>query len=198
MSDIKEEIISRLQEIDSTFSMINRNLREINEKLEKIHIKNTKIINYCKPWISFFSTKNPQPFNAKPILNTPQSTSLPLNVTSPPQKPIYTSLASSESIEINFPKNISYEEESFIKTCDSDDSSLHPFNLEELPDIFKQEIVIQDIYFYIQSVKSIDYSELKNIFSQISTEKFNIFLNLLTRKKFILQRNNIFSVEKLP
>lgn len=49
-----EEIIDNLEEIDQTFSSINRVLKEINGKILQIKECSGKLVAHSRPWLSFF------------------------------------------------------------------------------------------------------------------------------------------------
>lgn len=51
---IDETIISLLEEIDSTFSKINRVTREIKTKVEAVQQNNLETVENVRPWLNFF------------------------------------------------------------------------------------------------------------------------------------------------
>ncbi|KAM0671703.1 hypothetical protein CWI42_120260 [Ordospora colligata] len=54
MIEEEEEIIHIMEEIDCTFSSINRTLRKMKEVVERIEKENKLIINNLSPWQRFF------------------------------------------------------------------------------------------------------------------------------------------------
>lgn len=59
--EVEEQIIDKLEEIDQTFSSINKVLKEINHKIEQLSHTNTKILEHSQPWLNFFNITGAQP-----------------------------------------------------------------------------------------------------------------------------------------
>lgn len=58
MIEIEEEMIHTIEEIDTTFSSINRTLRSIREFIERIGRDRCKMDRDLGPWIRFFSAES--------------------------------------------------------------------------------------------------------------------------------------------
>ena len=57
MIERDEEIISSLEELDSTFSQINKVLQQIRGKVELIGSKNRALVEDCAIWRNFFGVE---------------------------------------------------------------------------------------------------------------------------------------------
>ncbi|ELQ75966.1 hypothetical protein THOM_1070 [Trachipleistophora hominis] len=57
--ELEEQIIDKLEQIDQTFSSINKVLKDINTKIQQLSQTTTAITTNSSPWLNFFSTDTP-------------------------------------------------------------------------------------------------------------------------------------------
>ncbi|EOB14602.1 hypothetical protein NBO_22g0004, partial [Nosema bombycis CQ1] len=79
---------------------------------------------------------------------------------------------------------------------DSSSTELREFNIELIPELFRNEEHLMNVYNFIKSRESVQFEELIETFGDVDSEKVVIYLDLLKNKKFIKRKNNLFYVEK--
>lgn len=200
---IDENIILYLEEIDTTFSKINRITRDIKSKLEIINSNNKETVQNLKPWIKFFDLENKQILENKNLNST---NNIILTTNNNPVK--------KTEIKFNFEKNTSNKNHTnlFIDTDmrykditsedvldelpsnDSEDSELISFDINLLPCVFQNENEIVRIYEYIKNGAGIQVDIVYSFLGVEWKDKVKIFVELLVKKKFVRMRNGILSV----
>lgn len=73
---------------------------------------------------------------------------------------------------------------------------LKHFNIDEIPEIFRKEKDLVNLYDYIFKNKTVSMDLVSKKFNQISNEKLDIFISLLCRKNFIKLKGGKLSIEK--
>lgn len=217
-----ELTILLLEEIDSNFSSIRLSLRSMKMKIAKLLEQRKQMISNCSPWLKFFESEIKTEFSPfselqissfrKDIENSPDTFNY-----GPPKNP-FIELESSDLLNKSTIKNIGksiISEESSINNlckteCDIDftianttanlseeqSETLRIFNINEIPEIFRQEKDLIDLYEYIYKYKTVNLEIIFKRFNQIPVEKLEIFISLLCRKNFIRQKNGKLIIEK--
>lgn len=83
-------------------------------------------------------------------------------------------------------------------TADSEEneSNLEPFSLSALPDLFQEEPILVKLYDFIDKRDKVTEEELFNEFSEESSARIRIFINLLCQKQFIRRTGDRLSNKK--
>lgn len=212
-----EEIIQLLEEIDSNFSEIRLHARELKMKIAVFAGKTKQIAENCNGWMRFFETEKNidfSPFSdlhlsslkTKELENSPNN----LNYTAPknPFLELETSELLNRSVIKHLKENVSSEilipdeqeklndikDETFFES-DEKENIFKPFNLKDFPAIFQKEQDLTELYKFIELKKCVTFDQIASHFKDISTEKLQIFITLLTRKKYIKSKNQIITFE---
>lgn len=215
-----EQIIQNLEELDSTFSSIKSNLREMKVKVSRIALVNRKIAEDLGPWTRFFESEKKvetSPFSELQLhslrfrevmdspdvmnANAPKNPFIETNSSDLLNKSIlkeYKGCIASESSNTIMLNKSRFENYDTVVANDSEETeaTLQPFSLSQIPEIFHQERDLKDLYDMIAHQKTVSVEDLCSKFEAISPEKLEIFINLLCRKNFIRQKNNYLTIEK--
>ncbi|EPR79584.1 hypothetical protein SLOPH_1848 [Spraguea lophii 42_110] len=198
MIENEEEQIKLIQEIDNTFTEINKALSETNTKLTTILKENKKISEDLKPYKNFFSIKQNTnesiliDFNDHTILNSTiadnriEDKSNILNDSDSTYKKIHTPSFTHSNSSINI--------ESFKNEYSIAEESLLSFDINILPDIFKKEKDLEILYNFIKNNKKVTKEEIIERFSDVENEKIKIFIDVLIRKNFIRKKNEYYEI----
>ncbi|KAF7683690.1 hypothetical protein TCON_1107 [Astathelohania contejeani] len=245
MIETDEKIIDCLEEIDMTFFLINRTLREIKTKVEDISKVNNKIVSDCKPWLDLFGIGEKMEVNDIEAIsrNTEPSIVIESNIDaaslkcSSPSNPFlddsfvsnewlnkmenkYNKVSDSSIIgevsilnksynninnvsdftndeSINIEQSIKNKhliEESIFESSEGEIETI-PFNINDLPSIFVDDPLLKHIYDIINESGTISMDKIYSSNPGITSEKINLFVELLIRKRFIKNRNGILSTK---
>lgn len=220
LSSIKEdeEMIQLLEEIDENFSGIKSALRELRIKMGRVHEKSKEISDDCKPWIVFFEMQQKQEFS--PLsdlhlnsLNYRDTTQSPdnLNLSSP--KNPFVEAASSDLLNKSLSKDLrlnltALSSTSYVNTCmglgnqtkarldesEDTDYEIVPFDKLSLPDLFQNEDDLINLYEFIRENQIVSLERIANHFKNVASEKLEIFISFLCRKRFVKQRHSNISI----
>lgn len=215
-----EQIIQNLEELDSTFSAIKSNLREMKAKIGRIALVNRKIVDDLQPWMKFFDTERKveiSPLSELQLhslrfrevmespdvmsIGAPKNPFIDTNSSDLLNKSIlkdYKGCAASESsntILLNKSRFENYDT-TIVNDSEETDTALQPFSLTQIPEIFHQERDLRSIYDLVASQRTVSVDDLCRRFGDIPPEKLEIFIGLLCRKNFVRQRNNCLTIEK--
>ncbi|KAM0685607.1 hypothetical protein COBT_003180 [Conglomerata obtusa] len=209
--DLDEEIIKQLEELDKTLANSKRTFKQIQSKVELYKIQNNKIVNDLTPWFRFFGLGND--YNVKAVCEKDHKPFAEFEIEKEkPLCPFSSVLTENDNIAI-FNQNQTtvihedgkFNEEKFnsekdskalanIKAFDSDSSSLIDFDMDLLPDVFRSEKIIIDIYNFIKDTENCNINDLYTRFNEF--EKIKLCLKVLKNKKFIKFKNEIIYVKK--
>lgn len=186
MIEANEQTILYLEQLDNNFSLINRTLKDIQAKINNIYRINSKVVNDYKPLINFFSLKvelNEKPKFSENILNS----SIIMKSSSPKDPFADTSIAEKSSSLVD---NIKV----YSDCCfdDSMSSDIVDFDIRKIPELFKNEENLYNVYNYINEHKKVTFENLVEHFYIIEFDKLTIYLNLLKNKNFIKKKGNFF------
>jgi hypothetical protein len=208
-----EEIISKLEGIDETFSEINRVLKEIQSKINNVALGNKKVVLDFRPWMEFFSVDKSiraegiselgmggrlpiEDFHNDSIVQASPGTSSVLKVSSPNNPFVETSESFGNSLwtnRISEKYNLLCDEgEAKKHECNMSDSlseSLIAFNERLLPEIFVKEKDIKVIYSYVSTNGGVTTKTLHKELAHIGKERLDLFVELLVRKRFLKMEN---------
>jgi hypothetical protein len=208
MIEEDEQIVNYIEDIDATFSSINRRLKEILMKVYEIKKVNTKVIQDFEPLMKMFNINKTENIFVED-LNFPQieNSSLILKTSSPKNpfvdgtsselinKTMLNTTVESVKVSSSLVEDCKYSEANLIYE-DSSSTELREFNIELIPELFRNEEHLMNVYNFIKSRKSVQFEELIETFGDVDSEKVVIYLDLLKNKKFIKRKNNLFYVEK--
>ncbi|KAF9761831.1 hypothetical protein NGRA_2390 [Nosema granulosis] len=204
MIEDEEQIVNYLEDIDSTFSSINRRLKEILAKICEMKKVNTKVIKDFEPIMKMFNVKKTDSVSFKEDeeeLPNQENSSI-IFKTSSPKNP-FMDTVSSELINKTIMQKAEAKESSstideYKYTCsfyeDSSSSELKDFDISKIPTLFQNEEHLRDVYNFIKQRGSVSFEELIERFENVDCEKVVIYLDVLRNKKFIKRRENIFFV----
>lgn len=207
MIEEEEKIVNYLEDIDSTFSSINRRLKEILTRISDMEKINSKVIKDFGPLMKMFNIKQSDPLLHKEEDLVYNENSSVILKTSSPKNP-FMDTASSEllnrTIFNKFEDSVKISSSSVLEECkytcsnvyyeDSSSSDIVGFDLEKIPDLFKNENHLFEVYNFIKERKSVKFEEIIENFDNVDCEKIVIYLDLLRNKKFIKRRDNLFYV----
>lgn len=216
----EEQIIQNLEELDSTFSSIKSNLREMKMKIGRFAQTNKKLSADLEPWVTFFETEKKEEIS--PLSEMQLNSFKFCNVTGSPDvmsntaprnpfieqnssdllnRSIFKDFKSSGIIDsssmmiLNKSKLNNYDAEPVIDS-DENHHNLSPFTYSKVPDIFHQEHELKQLYDFVAKNRTVSIEDICKNFDDLQPGKLEIFINLLCRKNFIRQENNYLSIEK--
>lgn len=219
MIEEEEEIICVLEEIDNTFSSINRRLREVRGAVERMGEQSVQIAHDLDPWIRFFEAdwkceadasvceevckENPQ--NMSEIHESP----LVMKFSSP-RNP-FVDATSSEILNRTFLGDLDRRFQSGMhdsmssglvslpmqefELCESDSSEMHSFDADAIPAAFRSEKELFLIYEFISKSRGAGIEQIGRAFPSLSRGKIDVFVDLLLRKRFVCRRDGVFRTE---
>lgn len=191
MIEKDEEIINSLEELDSTFSQINKVLRMLRTKVEAMEATNKSLIKGCDTWCNFFGVKRS---HEQGIVNDQHvqdaHNSFETQSVLKPSSPVNPFHRRDEvSDEKYLPTEMTFgEDNSWIN--DTVASDLIDFSQQLLPEGFKEIDEIRMIYYFVQQRGAVVIDDVYERFRDISRELMNIFLDVLIRKNFIRWSEN--------
>lgn len=190
-----EEIISALEQLDSTFSQINRVLKQIKRKVDKMEESNRALIGDCDPWCRFFGLERTE---AAETAETPQQLatdtqsflkhSSPVNPFCKGRGSRADAGAERESGTLE-----TYADGS-LQASDTMVTDLVDFDQELLPDGFREIDEIRMIYYFIEKRRTVSVEEVYERFGSVSRELMDILLDVLIRKNFVRLEGSSLSV----
>ncbi|EJW04803.1 hypothetical protein EDEG_01025 [Edhazardia aedis USNM 41457] len=210
-----EIIISNLEEIDMTFSQINRVLKQIEQKFECFKNKSKVLSANFKPWQNFFGISECSQKTAKNndlggdfeycMDNTLQSIVLESTIAKDYESIYNTENTKQSDIQNNLPESYLSRSKIGVSTNNVNSSNIclnedkkyvcADFNKSLLPQIFESEFeLIDEIYQIIKEHRQITLTEIQDKFKNEDEKKISIILNLLIRKNFIIFQNGAFLV----
>lgn len=189
MIEKDEEIIKSLEELDSTFSQINRVLKHLREKVEAVEERNRVLIQDCAPLRGFFglgATRSLGLGEGLPVSEAPNTVDTQSFLRpSSPVNPFYKRGAVPSEGERTHPTDVSSVAEETAKASDSIVSELLDFDQELLPEGFKDIEEVRMIYYFVERRRSVSLDEVYERFGNVSRELMDIFLDVLIRKNFV-------------
>lgn len=214
-----EIIIRLLEDIDSNFSSIRANLREMKSKISRLSKKQKLLVKNVSPWINFFEIESKKEFsplsemnltslNFREIVDSPVALRIDI-----PKNP-FTEAGSSEILKKSIlkyqPKDSTHNSNfnEMLKPVNSLDNAnetinlseteneIKPFNISDLPRIFQDEDDIASIYNFIAEKGIISKEKVLERFNNLPNEKLDIFIRLLCRKNFVKQTNGMLTAKK--
>jgi hypothetical protein len=190
MIEKDEEIINSLEELDSTFSQINKVLRLLRCKVEAVEAANKSLIRGCNTWCNFFGIKKAQKDTTAEHHAQDAHHSFETQSVLKPSSPVNPFHRRDEaSDEKLLPTEMTFgDDNSWIN--DTEASELVDFSQQLLPEGFKEIDEIKMIYYFVQQHGAVAVDEVYERFSDISRELMNIFLDMLIRKNFIRWSEN--------
>lgn len=193
MIEQDEEIIKNLEELDTTFSRINKVLRSLKNKVEAIEETNRAIIRDCSPLREFFALGDAQRLGLEEdaagseVPNTVDTQSFLKH--SSPMNPFRRRDGVSTEVSRSPPNDISSIAEETAKASDSMVSELVEFDQDLLPEGFRDIEEVQMIYYFVEKRRSVSLDEIYVRFGNVSRELMDIFLDVLIRKNFVRLSN---------
>lgn len=191
MYDIEEEIIEKLEEIDTTFSKINKVLESIKNKSNNFSIKNKKIIEDLHKYFNLFDIKqrkNKNSFNLEISFDDKLSLNEKSEVSKNSYKHMHEEMGESNPFDSSLVKEVYVEEEDNLNG--NEESSI------EIP-----ESIHAETFSVIKENKKIKHNESR-FFSDLSSSLVkieeislpNIFKtdeNLFKVYEFIKEKKNV-------
>lgn len=216
MAEVEEETICILEEIDNTFSSINRTLRDIRGFVERIGGKNKKMVQDLSPWIRFFDAGEPDRTNTgqkyheveRVTFQEIETHETPVTMRFSSPKNPFVDNTSSEILNrtllgdldkrfhnivpsVASSGDLSVQNGEIESYNESDSSALIPFDLDIIPPVFRNEKDLFVIYEFISNGSGVDVKDVYDKFSVLPREKVSVFVDLLLRKKFISMKEGI-------
>lgn len=186
MIEENEQTIFYLEQLDNNFTIINRTLKEIEAKINNIYEINLKVVQDYKPLINFFSVKKEDKIESNFKENLFNS-SIIMKSSSPKDPFTDTSVSEKSSSLVD---NIKiYSDCCFDESMSSE---IVDFDIKKIPEIFKNEENLFNVYNYIDRHKNVSFENLVEKFNMIEFDKLTIYLNLLKNKNFIKKKENFF------
>jgi hypothetical protein len=217
MLGIEEEIINSIEEIDNTFSSINRTLREILAIVDDIGEKDEEIVENCAPWLRLFEVDSGTAEgrdigsytegSAEARHSEYVESSLMMKFSSP-RNPFIDNTSSEiinktllGDLDRKFNSNLGCSSTSSnipilrpeLETFESDSSVLLPFNIEDIPPSFRNEKELFMLYEFIAAGDGVSHEEISGRLPELPPEKLSIFIELLLRKRYIGKKKNRFT-----
>lgn len=187
-----EKTLDLLQTIDSTFSQINKVLRDLNSKIIKINAKTNENIDKLQPWFNFFSI----PTNYKNKDLNEKSNEI---------------IQGDKSMQFPSDKNSSYYTKEKLNDTSSDiDGQLPQLRLNRLYEqsspktgTINSEINtngeekqdnLEQIFIFIKMQQLVSLDAIYTNFSKINAEQIDSCIEQLIEKRVIGCRDSIFYV----
>lgn len=190
-----EEIISALEQLDSTFSQINRVLKQIKRKVNEMEESNRALIEDCDPWCRFFGLERTE---ATETAETPQQLATDTQSFLKHSSPVNPFCKGhSGKADANAERENGASEtfiDGSVQASDTMVSDLVDFDQELLPDGFREIDEIRMIYYFIEKRRTVSVEEVYERFSSVSRELMDILLDVLIRKNFVRLEENRLSV----
>ncbi|KAF5141588.1 exocyst complex subunit sec6 [Vairimorpha ceranae] len=186
MIEEEEKIVFYLEELDTNFSKINRTLKEIEERIEKIYLLNSKVVSDYNPIIKIFKDHNS-------CIAEDVDSSLIMNGNLPKDPFIDSKIGTFEkdsSSTLNDPKIYS---DSYID--ESSSTEINEFDIEKIPEIFKKEEDFFKVYNFILSCKRVKFEDIVDTFNSADYNKICVYLEVLRNKKFIKKKGSVFYID---
>ncbi|WUR02304.1 uncharacterized protein VNE69_01242 [Vairimorpha necatrix] len=192
MIEEEEKIVFYLEELDNNFSKINRTLKEIEDKISKIYKINTKVVSDYQPLMTMFENKS---YDQEENQNTTiiMKSNSPKNPFTNDKSEIFDKSQVSEkdsSSTIEDPKIYS---DSYVD--ESSNEEINEFDIEKIPDIFKDEEDFFELYNFILRSQRTKFEEIIDAFCNVDYDKICVYLDVLRNKKFIKKKGNVFYIE---
>ncbi|KAL0265589.1 UNVERIFIED_CONTAM: hypothetical protein PYX00_011302 [Menopon gallinae] len=190
-----EEIISALEQLDSTFSQINRVLKQIKRKVDVVEESNRALIKDCDPWCRFFGLEKPETADT---LETPlqlaTDTQSFLKHSSPVNPFCRERSGQASAAAAGNGGAVDAFADGSTQASDTMVSDLVDFDQALLPEGFQEISEIKMIYYFIEKRRTVPVEEVYERFSCVSRELMEILLDVLIRKNFVRLEENRLSV----
>jgi hypothetical protein len=216
MIGMEEEVISSIEEIDNSFSSINRTLKEILGTIDGMAKKNKQVTENCAPWLRFFGASTDiaeaksmgLPVDSGLDAEVPECVESPLMMRfSSPKNPFIDSTSSeimNKTLLGDLGRRLSSNPgcpstsssiplpRPELESSESDSSVLLPFNAEDIPSSFRSEKELFTLYELIAAGNGVSHEDISRCLPGLPPEKLSIFIELLLRKRYIGRRKNKF------
>lgn len=190
-----EEIISALEQLDSTYSQINRVLKQIKRKVDEMEESNRALIGDCHPWCRFFGLEGAEAAETAETQEQLATDTQSFLKHSSPVNPFCRGRGSKADANVEKGNGTS---ETFadgsMQASDTMVSELVDFDQELLPDGFREIDEVRMIYHFIEKRRTVSVEEVYERFSSVSRELMDILLDVLIRKSFVRLEENRLSV----